>query len=165
VRTKNQKYIATTLLNIPELLKVVQEWDDEIRAVLSPNAYWFAMLTPETAQIDTRVRHVTESRTSLATRNIKAWMDKNGLPYHSPHKFRHGHIQYGQALAKSIADYKAISLNVGHANMEITDQFYSNINDGEVKNRISKLGKNEKEKEQDDFALFQKFQNWLRSQE
>jgi len=28
--------------------------------------------------------------------------------------------------------------------MKITDQIYSNINDGEVKNRISKLGKNKK---------------------
>lgn len=48
--------------------------------------------------------------------------------------------------------------------MEITDQFYSNINDGEVKNRISELGKNEKEREQNEFALFQKFLEWQRKQ-
>jgi len=65
----------------------------------------------------------------------------NKLSNHSPHKFRHGHIQYGLAQSKSIADYKAISLNVLHASMEITDQTYSNINDGEVQNRISGLGK------------------------
>jgi len=33
VRTKNRKYGITYLLDIPELLKVVQEWDDEVRAV------------------------------------------------------------------------------------------------------------------------------------
>jgi len=43
-----------------------------------------------------------------------------------------------------------------------SSQFYSNINDGEIQNRISKLGK--KEKEQDDFALFQKFLEWKRGQ-
>jgi len=42
-------------------------------------------------------------------------------------------------------------------NIEITDQFYSNINDGEVRNRISGLGKTTDEKDQDDFSLFQKF--------
>lgn len=33
-----------------------------------------------------------------------------------------------------------------------------NVNDGEVKDRISKLEK----REQDDFALFQKFHEWNR---
>jgi len=66
--------------------------------------------------------------------------------------------------AKNIADYKAISLNVIHSSMEITDQTYSNINDGEVQNRISGLGKATQEKEQDDFARFQKFLEWERSQ-
>lgn len=121
--------------------------------------------TPENAEIDTRLIPASDSRPTLATRNLKAWMKSNGLPYHSPHKFRHGHIQYGQARANNIADYKVISLNVGHANMKITDQFYSNINDGDVKNRISKLGKDKATKEQDDFARFQKFREWERSQE
>ena len=55
--------------------------------------------------------------------------------------------------------------NVGHANMKITGLFYSNINEDEVKNRISELEKDAKEREQDDFALFQKFLEWLRDQE
>ena len=84
---------------------------------------------------------VGENRGTLATRNIKAWLVGNGLPYHSPHKFRHGHIQYGLAQAKSIADFKAVSQNVLHSSMEITDEIYSNLNDGEVQNRIGSLGK------------------------
>ena len=55
----------------------------------------------------------------------------------------------------------AISLNVGHANMEITDQYYSNINDGEVQNRISNLGK---EKEQDGYERYRGFLEWEQSQ-
>lgn len=50
-----------------------------------------------------------------------------------------------------------------HANMEITDQFYSNINDGEVQNRISGLGKLVEEKEQDDLALIREFLEWKRN--
>jgi integrase len=83
-----------------------------------------------------------------------------GLPYHPPHKFRHGHIQYGQAQSKTIADYKAVSLNVLHSTMEITDRVYSNINDGEVQNRISGLEKTSGEKNQDDLALIREFLEW-----
>ena len=162
VKTKNRKYGVTYLLDIPELLRVVQDWDNEVRSILPPNGFWFAPLSPETGKIDPGQLSIGEHRETLARRNIKAWLDSVGLPYHSPHKFRHGFTQYGQAHAKSIADFKAISLNLLHSSMEITDQFYSNINDGEVQNRISTLGKSEKEKEQDDFALFQKFLEWQR---
>ena len=55
-------------------------------------------------------------------------------------------------------------MNVMHESMEITDQTYSNINDDEVKNRISGLGKITEEKDQDEFALFQKILEWQRSQ-
>ncbi len=164
VKTKNRKFGVTYLLDIPELLQVVQDWDNEVRAILTPNGFWFAPIPPDTGLIDRGILSIGDSRPSLAARNIKAWLEGVGLPYHSPHKFRHGHIQYGLKQAKGIADYKAVSLNVLHANMEITDQFYSNINDGEVQNRISALGKSEIEKEQDDFALFQKFLEWERSQ-
>jgi len=144
VRTKNRKRGITFLLPIPELLKVVQEWDDEVRANLPSTGFWFAPLSPETGQIDLSVKSIGEHRAILARKNIKAFLDEANLPYHSPHKFRHGHIQYGLANSKSIADYKAVSMNVLHSSMEITDQFYSNLNDGEVQNRIGSLGKNNK---------------------
>ena len=95
VWTKNNKYGTTILLDIPELLQVVQEWDDEIRAVLPPNGFWFAPLSPEAGEIDTKKTSIGEHRATLASKNIKAWLVENGLPYHSPHKFRHGHTQYG----------------------------------------------------------------------
>jgi hypothetical protein len=48
------------------------------------------------------------------------------------------------------------------ASMEITDQFYSKINDGQVQNRIAALGKKEKPKGDnlDTFTLFQEFLEW-----
>ena len=140
VRTKNSKSETTYLLDIPELLKVVKEWDDEVRIALPPSGFWFAPLSPDTGEIDLKCSTIGVHRETLARRNLKTWLDKVGLPYHSPHKFRHGHIHYGLERAKDIADYKAISTNVMHSNMEITDQFYSNQNGSEVQSRISALG-------------------------
>ncbi len=47
---------------------------------------------------------------------------------------------YNAPLAKTIEDFKAVSLGVMHSSMEITDQFYSNRNDNEIQNLISRLG-------------------------
>ena len=119
------------------MLKVVQEWDDEIRAILPLNGLWFAPLSPETGSIDPSVVSMGDHRSTLARRSIKVFIGSKGLPYHSPHKFRHGHIQYGLAHSESIAEYKAVSMNVMHSSMEITDQFYSNLNDGEIQTELT----------------------------
>ncbi len=160
---KNRKYGVTYLLDIPELLKVVQEWDSEIRAVLPPNGLWFAPLSPETGKIDPSIVSIGEHRSTLARRNIKAWIESKGLLYHSPHKFRHGHIHYGLDRAKNIAGFKAVSMNAMHASMEITDEFYSNLNDGEAQNRISSLGKETKSQSPDDLTLIREFLDWKRT--
>jgi len=160
VRTKNSKYAITYLLDIPELMKVVQEWDDEIRAILPPSGYWFAPLSPETGQIDLNVVSVGEHRSTLARRSMKEFLDTVSLLYHSPHKFRHGFIQYGAANSKTVADFKAVSMNVMHASMEITDEFYSNLNDGELENRIGSLNKQGINLEDSELRLFRQFLEW-----
>jgi hypothetical protein len=43
--------------------------------------------------------------------------------------------------AKDIEDFKAISMNVMHSSMKITDEFYSNLNDSKAQNRINSLEK------------------------
>jgi integrase len=141
VRTKNGKYGITYLWDIPELLKVVQEWDNEVRPQLSPEGFWFTPLLPENGDLDRNCITIGEHRENLARRNLKEWLERVGLPYHSPHKFRHGHIHYGLQNAKDIADFKAVSQNAMHSSMEITDQFYSNQSDSEIKNRIDDISK------------------------
>ncbi len=160
VRTKNRKFGITYLLDIPDLLRVVQDWDSEIRSILPLNGFWFAPLSPEPGKIDPSIVSIGEHRSTLARKNIKAWIESNGLPYHSPHKFRHGHIHYGLEHSKDIEDYKAVSLNVMHSSMKITDEFYSNINDREIKNRISELSKKSQLSEDDDLELFRQFLKW-----
>lgn len=65
----------------------------------------------------------------ITRKKLNTWLEKVGLPYHSPHKFRHGHVHFGQAHSKTQEDYKAVSQNVMHSTTGITDQFYSNMDD------------------------------------
>jgi integrase len=160
VRTKNSKNGITYLFDITELIRVVKEWDDEVREVLQPTGFWFALLSPKTGQIDVNISSVGEHRSNLARRSIKEFFESVNLPYHSPHKFRHGHIQYGAAHSKTVADFKAVSMNVMHATMEITDEFYSNLNDGELENRISSLTKQELNLDNDELEQFRQFLEW-----
>lgn len=163
VRTKNRKYATTTLLDIPELLAVVREWDDEIRAVLPLTGFWFAPLSSDTQEIDPTAKEVGNHRDAIARENLRDWLEKVGLPYHSPHKFRHGHIHYGLERAKTMADFKAVSLNVMHASIKITDQVYSRLSDDEIRTRVEKLSDNRNVEDEDleaDFKLFQEFMEW-----
>jgi hypothetical protein len=58
--------------------------------------------------------------------------EKAGLPYHSPHKFRHGHAVYA---------LKAVNQNLMHDNLSITDGVYGVLSGMEVKGEIANLGK------------------------
>ena len=110
--------------------------------------------------MDTKRLYVGDCRNSRAGKDLREWLQKVGLPYHSPHKFRHGHIQYGLAHSNNIADFKAVSMNVMHSSTKITDEFYSNLNDGEVNNRISSLNKQEQSVEDDDLEKYRQFLEW-----
>jgi len=90
-------------------------------------------------------------------------MGKVGLPYHSPHKFRHGYTLYLNERAVTIADYKAESMSLLHSSMNITDGVYSLLGDKEIRDRISALGRDNPASAQnqgDTFTLFQEFLTW-----
>ncbi|OGN81238.1 MAG: hypothetical protein A2X24_12935 [Chloroflexi bacterium GWB2_54_36] len=165
VHTKNNKSAKTVLFPIPELLQVVKEWDQEVRKVLPENGFWFAPLSPLTGEIDVNNIFPNDNRVHLARKNLATWMKKNGLTYHSPHKFRHGHVHYGQAHSRTQEDYKAVSQNVMHSTTGITDQFYSNIDDNEKRNRIDSMFGNP-EFDQNfsaEYREFLEFQAWKKN--
>lgn len=141
VHTKFYKHATTYLLNIPELLEVAKEWDKEIRAVLPDNGLWFAPISPDTWELDIKGLYVGDSRQSGAGKDLKEWLQKVRLPYHSPHKFRHGHAVYALKNAKDIPALKAVSQNLMHANLSITDGIYGILSSTDVKGEIDKLGK------------------------
>ena len=139
--------------------------ETEIRAVLPLNGFWFAPFSSETGKIDPNIVSVGEHRDRLARRNIKAWLQSVGLPYHSPHKFRHGHIHFGNTHANNIEDFKAVSMNVMHSSMKITDEFYSNINDDGVGKKISALRENtiKSDDNREVLNLLHEFIEWRRA--
>ena len=67
-----------------------------------------------------------------------------GLPYHSPHKFRHGHAVYALKNAKDVPALKAVSQNLMHANLSITDGVYGILSETDIKKQIISLGQNTK---------------------
>jgi site-specific recombinase XerC len=139
VLTKNKKSATTFLLNIEPLIKEVKDWDQFIRGYLPDSSFWFANISPETGNFDQDNIIVGKYRDQRARKDLKEWMLKVDLPYHSPHKFRHGFAVYALKMAQDMGDFKAISQNMMHANLSITDGIYGMFSEDEVKNRITGL--------------------------
>ena len=140
VRTKFKKHATTFLLNIPELLEIVREWDKYVRSVCNNDGLWFAQISPDTGEIVPGALRAGEYRASIATRDLKQWLKKVNLPYHSPHKFRHGNAVYALKMAKDIPALKAVSQNLMHSNISITDGVYGILSDNDVRGQIAALG-------------------------
>lgn len=143
VNTKFGKRSTTYMLKIPHLLEVVQEWDREVRRIVPDIGYWFAPLSNQTGEIKPREHLTGNNRDSRARVDLKRWLKDVGLPYHSPHKFRHGFAVYALKLAQDMADFKAISMNLMHANMSITDGIYAILSEQDISERIASLGERE----------------------
>ena len=70
---------------------------------------------------------------------MRKLFDRADLPYKSPHKFRHGHAVYALQHAKTMADYKAVSMNLMHDDIRVTDGIYAPLASDEVKQRVTQL--------------------------
>ena len=127
------------MLDIPDLNEVVKEWDDEVRSKLSDDSLWFAHISKETETFETDRNKAGKHRHARARKDLKNWLEKVNLPYYSPHKFRHGNAVYSLKQADTIADLKAISINLMHSDLKVTDGVYAILSNLEVKNRIKAL--------------------------
>jgi integrase len=136
VRTKFKKHATTYLLDIPDLLQVVRSWDTEIRGVLPPRGTWFAQLLPS-GNIDPQVREPGVHRRCRLNKDLHEWLARVELPYHSPHKSRHGHATYALKRCKDVADLKAVSQNLMHSSLTVTDSIYSVLSTEDVGERIA----------------------------
>ena len=143
VKTKFRKHATTFLLNIPDLLAVVKSWDRLVGSTLSPEDLWFPAIDPETSLLKQATnKSIGAERHTRARKDLNEWTNKLGLPYFSPHKFRHGHAVYALENALTVADLKAISLNLMHSDLKITDGIYAILSKENVKHRITTLGQN-----------------------
>jgi integrase len=139
VATKNGKRATTYLLPIPELLSVVQIWDDVVRAKLPTTTPWYAPISSRWGSHSLATVEPGKNRHQALDKRLRKLFTLTGLPYKSAHKFRHGHAVYGLLKAQTMADYKAVSMNLMHNDIKITDSIYAPILSEEVKDRIAKL--------------------------
>ena len=51
----------------------------------------------------------------------------NHLPYKSPYQYRHGCAFYGLVRCQTMEQYHALSRNIMHNNIAITDQVYVDL--------------------------------------
>ena len=79
------------------------------------------------------------NRNLALSKRLRKFFESTGLPYQSPHKFRHGHAVYALQHAKTMADYKAISMNLMHEDIRVTDGIYAPLASNEVQTRIAGL--------------------------
>ncbi len=140
VKTKNRKAAITALLPIPDLLQAVGEWDAYLRAHLPPTAYWYPVVRASFGSQTLTDRRPGEKRNRNLARRIEHLFTLAGLPPMSPHKFRHGHAVYGLGQAKEVSDLKAVSQNLMHSNIGITDGIYAVLSDNELRDKIAQLG-------------------------
>jgi integrase len=139
VATKNGKRATTYLLPIPELLAVAQMWDDLVRSKLPSTTPWYAPISARWGRQSLSVAEPGKNRHQALDKRLRRLFTLAGLPYKSAHKFRHGHAVYGLLKAQTMADYKAVSMNLMHNDIKITDSIYAPILSEEVKERIANL--------------------------
>jgi integrase len=139
VATKNGKRATTYLLPIPELLSVAQCWDDIVRSKLTSTNPWYAPISARWGSQSLEVSEPGKNRHQALDKRLRKLFTLAGLPYKSAHKFRHGHAVYGLLKAQTMAAYKAVSMNLMHNDIKITDSIYAPILSEEVKERIAKL--------------------------
>ncbi len=142
VKTKFGKSATTDLLNIPKLLEVVKDWDSLVRSELPDTALWFACLSPKTGSFDKTIIKAGDHRRTRAYKDLKDWLDRVGLPFHSPHKFRHGYAVFGIKHYTTLGQLKALSQNLMHSNISITDGIYGILSNDDKKKLLSKFDLN-----------------------
>ncbi|MAT45376.1 MAG: hypothetical protein CL609_23855 [Anaerolineaceae bacterium] len=145
VRTKNHKAAITTLLPIQALIDICDQWNDKVRANLPDDALWYAPIKGDGENLLYR-SYASKGRRRMLEKGIKNLCKKTGIEYKSPHKFRHGHVVFALSRVKDMAELKAVSQNVMHSSVGITDSIYGNLVDDKVHSVISNIGV-EKKKE------------------
>ena len=142
VQTKNSKKSTTYLLPITELHEIVAKWDTRVRENLPEDARWYTPVQSEWGQQEFSSKLPGENRNQALNKRLKLLFSAAGLPYKSAHKFRHGHAVFGLQQAQTMADYKAVSMNLMHEDIRTTDSIYARLLSDEVASRIAKLSQN-----------------------
>lgn len=151
VKTKNGKATTTHFLPITELRNIVGEWDKFICANSNSDSSWYPPIQNNWGDQELSDNPPGKSRNQRLNKRLRILFDKAQLPYKSAHKFRRGFTVYGIKRAPDIASYKAVSLNLGHSSIIITEQYYATLSEDDVKSRIDSLTPNRESSEIEKF--------------
>jgi integrase len=124
---------------IPELLDVALEWDHFVRSELPAKARWYVPIDQHWGLQSLSMGSPGANCGLALDKRLRLLFTRAGLPFRSAHKFRHGHAVYGLLRAGTMADYKALSENMMHADIRTTDDTYALLSSEEVKKRIAGL--------------------------
>ncbi|MBI9050024.1 MAG: hypothetical protein JEZ00_11425 [Anaerolineaceae bacterium] len=141
VHTKNGKKATTFILNIPELLIPIHKWDAIVRTALPGFSPWYAPIAHTWGDQGLSIEAPGKSRSNALHKRLKLLFSLANVTFKSAHKFRHGHAVYGLLHAQTMADYKAVSMNLMHDSIEITDSTYAPMLSSDVQERIAGLSK------------------------
>lgn len=142
VLTKFRKAAVTSFLPIPELMEAIREWDVIVRDGAPATRRWFCGVNVwGSALKDDGLLSPTQMRSkrNQLVETMKKICALAGVEYKSPHKLRHGHAIYGVKHARTTAEFKAISQNLMHSNMGITDGIYGNLSGEDTRRIIGSL--------------------------
>ena len=92
-----------------------------------------------------------------AGKDLRAWLERVNLPFHSPHKFRHGHAVYALKNAKDVSVLKAVGQNMMHKSLSTTDGIYGVLSETDVREQIGSIGKKIAKGDSEDIATLIKF--------
>lgn len=145
VRTKNRKAANTFLLpqsDLDDLRAIARAWDAKVREALGDGGLWYAVLDPDGGFAT--VQEAGIHRDDALRRRLRSLCERAGVTYRSPHKLRHGHIAWARDRCVTVAEFKAVSQNVMHESMNLTDARYATLSDSDLAARLSGLGEDQR---------------------
>ncbi len=131
VQTKNRKAANTYLLPHPELeglRQIVRDWHREVEAGVGSTGMWWALLDSDGDTFSLDQVPGDNRRNGLGAR-LRRLCEQRGVPYMSPHKMRRGHTVWAEGKCRSVAEFKAVSQNLTHESMTLTDSHYSALSE------------------------------------
>jgi integrase len=122
-------------------LKVVTEWDVFLRSQNGDSFNWYPALDHAgDSLVPGLLTGKYTGRQTAFVQGLKVLCRLADVPYKSPHKIRHGHGVYGVKKSKDIAQLKAISQNLMHANIGITDGIYGKLAEDDLADILKDFG-------------------------
>lgn len=154
VRTKNKQSATTYLHKISNLLDIAYGWDEFVRANFPEDHLWYAPIDQKWGEQTVNILTPGYCRDDALRKRLTILSGIAGIPYKSPHQYRHGYALYGLQRCQTMEQYHALSRNMMHSNISITDQIYVYIEVQERGRILSEIYKNPIEQPDSELASF-----------